>query len=192
MPFFFPQQRHDCLQLYFNSFMDVHSRCFIFSFSLKQSLVLLFVISLRTCFFSHLFLCFSLNSKYIRNGRVAKTGQSREDLHFLFVLCTALLIRSPIIYYLNPSISNKLKHSLCVYVNNTEKVWTLWEGEKKKNFEVGGKSIWCDTMVTPADDFRPICLSTICSRGFAIQAWSVINRSKHCVLCSLSISRLDA
>lgn len=54
------------------------------------------------------------------------------------------------------------------------------------------KSIQSDAMVTPADNFRRICppppFQTICSCGFAIQAWSVINRNKRCVLSSLYLS----
>lgn len=51
------------------------------------------------------------------------------------------------------------------------------------------KSIQSDAMVTPADNFRRICPpQTICSCGFAIQAWSVINRNKRCVLSSLYLS----
>lgn len=65
-----------------------------------------------------------------------RTGQSwpgRKTCTFsIFVLCTALLILNPIIYYLNPSIKKDLlKRSLCVYVNNTKKVSTL-EKDKKK------------------------------------------------------------
>lgn len=83
---------------------------------------------------------------------------------------------------------NLLKRSLCVYVNNTKKVSTLEKDKKKKKF-VAKKSIHSDdAMVTPADDFRKICPPTICSCGFAIQAWSVINRNKRCVLCSLYLS----
>lgn len=89
---------------------------------------------------------------------MVKHGQSwpgRKICTFsIFVLCTALLILNPIIYYLNPSIKKKKnspKRSRCVYVNNTKKVSTL-EKDKKKKF-VAKKSIHSDAMVTPADDF---------------------------------------
>lgn len=91
------------------------------------------------------------------HGETLQKGRSwpgRKICTFsIFVLCTALLILNPIIYYLNPSIKkNLLKRSLCVYVNNTKKVLTL-EKDKKKKF-VAKKSIHSDAMVTPADDFR--------------------------------------
>lgn len=126
--------------------------------------------------------------------RMAKSWPGRKTCTFsIFVLCTALLILNPIIYYLNPSMEKKkkklLQRSLCVYVNNTKKRYQLLKKTKKK------KSLWRKRAsvlmpwVTPADDFRKICPpQTICSRGFAIQAWSVINRNKRCVLCSLYLS----
>lgn len=41
----------------------------------------------------------------------------------IFVLCTALLILNPIIYYLNPSRKKILRNvHVVVYVNNTKKV----------------------------------------------------------------------
>lgn len=83
---------------------------------------------------------------------------------------------------------NLLKRSLCVYVNNTKRYQTLEKEKKKKKKFVAKKSIRSDAMVTPTDDFRKICPPTICSCGFAIQAWSVINRNKRCVLCSLYLS----
>lgn len=74
------------------------------------------------------------------HGQTLQNGQSwpgRKICTFsIFVLCTALLILNPIIYYLNPSIKNLLKRSLCVYVNNTKKVSTLEKDKKKK------KSLW--------------------------------------------------
>lgn len=92
---------------------------------------------------------------------MVKHGQSwpgRKICTFsIFVLCTALLILNPIIYYLNPSIKEKKKkspkRSRCVYVNNTKKKrYQLLKKTKKK---VCGKkkSIHSDAMVTPADDF---------------------------------------
>lgn len=73
------------------------------------------------------------------HGETLQNGQSwpgRKICTFsIFVLCTALLILNPIIYYLNPSIKKKkdlLKRSLCVYVNNTKKVSILEKDKKKK------------------------------------------------------------
>lgn len=131
--------------------------------------------SLGTCLFSHLsffpflLLIFHLHGETLQNGL---SWPGRKICTFsIFVLCTALLILNPIIYYLNPSTKEKnlLKRSLCVYVNNTKKVSTLEKRQKKqKNKFVAKKSIHSDAMVTPADDFRKICPPTICSCGFAI------------------------
>lgn len=78
-------------------------------------------------------LCFAI---FRMHGETLQNGQSwpgRKICTFsIFVLCTALLILNPIIYYLNPSIKNLLKRSLCVYVNNTKKVSTLEKDKKKK------------------------------------------------------------
>ena len=72
------------------------------------------------------------------HGETLQNGQSwpgRKICTFsIFVLCTALLILNPIIYYLNPSIKkNLLKRSLCVYVNNTKKGINSWKRQKKKS-----------------------------------------------------------
>lgn len=122
-----------------------------------------------------------------------QNGQSwpgRKTCTFsIFVLCTALLILNPIIYYLNPSIKRKknlLKRSLCVYVNNT-KWYQLLKKTKKKSLWQKEHPFWCHGYSSRwlQNNLSP---PTICSRGFAIQAWSVINRNKRCVLCSLYLS----
>lgn len=61
------------------------------------------------------------------------------------------------------------------------------EKDKKKKFVAKRASIlmpWLLQQMTSEQSVPP----TICSRGFAIQAWSVINRNKRCVLCSLYLS----
>lgn len=70
------------------------------------------------------------------HGETLQNGQSwpgRKICTFsIFVLCTALLILNPIIYYLNPSIKKDLlERSLCVYVNNTKKGINSWKRQKK-------------------------------------------------------------
>lgn len=80
-------------------------------------------------------LIFHMQGETLQNGR---SWPGRKICTFsIFVLCTALLILNPIIYYLNPSIKKKknnlLKRSLCVYVNNTKKVSTLEKDKKKKS-----------------------------------------------------------
>lgn len=93
---------------------------------------------------------------------------------------------------MNPSLKRKLlRHSLCVYVDNTEKVSTCGKNIKKLIKIVCGEKrafVLMPPWFTPADDFREICPPTICSCGFAIRAWSFINRNKHSVLCSLYLS----
>lgn len=67
-------------------------------------------------------LFFSLNLSYIfcMHGETLQKGQSwpgRKICTFsIFVLCTALLILNPIIYYLNPSIKKDLLnvHFVCM------------------------------------------------------------------------------
>lgn len=115
---------------------------------------------LHPCLFSHLSFNFFFLMIFHTHGETLQNGQSwpgRKICTFsIFVLCTALLILNPIIYYLNPSMKkNLLKRSLCVYVNNTKKVSTLEKDKKKIKF-VAKKSIRSDAMVTPADDFRKI------------------------------------
>lgn len=173
--------------------------CFIFvcqtdflSSFLRYKVLLfnLMVANFMFCYFliSVLALCFLVLHMH---GETLQNGQSwpgRKICTFsIFVLCTALLILNPIIYYLNPSMKkNLLKRSLCVYVNNTKKVSTL-EKDKKKSLWRKRASVlmpwWLQQMTS-----EEFCPPTICSCGFAIQAWSVINRNKRCVLCSLYLS----
>lgn len=156
---------------------------FIFS---PRPFIMIFMFLLLIFFFMH--------------GETLQNGQSwpgRKICTFsIFVLCTALLILNPIIYYLNPSKKKKknrkenpLQRSLCVYVNKHKKVSTIEKGQKK---QVCGESLWRKraSILMPwlLQQMRKICPPTICSRGFAIQAWSVINRNKRCVLCSLYLS----
>lgn len=82
--------------------------------------------------------------------RTAKRWPGRKTCTFsIFVLCTALLILNPIIYYLNPSMEKKkknlLKRSLCVYVNNTKKKVSTLEKDKKKKKVCDEKEhpSWC-------------------------------------------------
>lgn len=79
----------------------------------------------RSCLFSpfhHIFFSLILNLSYIfcMHGETLQKGQSwpgRKICTFsIFVLCTALLILNPIIYYLNPSIKKDLLnvHFVCM------------------------------------------------------------------------------
>lgn len=84
---------------------------------LKSPNTFIFLISV---FFPFLFWIFHMHGETLQNGQ---SWPGRKICTFsIFVLCTALLILNPIIYYLNPSIKDLLKRSLCVYVNNTKKV----------------------------------------------------------------------
>lgn len=117
-------------------------------------------------------LIFHMQGETLQNGR---SWPGRKICTFsIFVLCTALLILNPIIYYLNPSIKKKknlLKRSLCVYVNNTKKVSTL-EKDKKKKKVCGEKehpfwwchgysSRWLQKNLSPNHLFLWLCHSSL-------------------------------
>lgn len=86
------------------------------------------------CLFSHEKLFFFLSICTGKHSRLATAGLvGGLALLSIFVLCTALLILDPIIYYLNPSTEtgNLHKHSLYVYVNNTRRYQPLEKTKKK-------------------------------------------------------------
>jgi len=68
---------------------------------------------------------FILTFIFLMHGETLQNGRGwpgrKICTFYIFVLCTALLILNPIIYYLNPSVRISFKRSLCVYVNNTQK-----------------------------------------------------------------------
>lgn len=89
---------------------------------------------------------------------------------------------------LEPIYKNLLKRSLCVYVNNTKKKGTdSWKRQKKSLWQKKEHPPWCHGYSSRRLQ-KNLSPPTICPRGFAIQAWSVINRNKRCVLCSLYLS----
>lgn len=86
-------------------------------------------------------LCFSVLSLGVAWPEAGLVSE-RFALSLIFVLCTALLILNPIIYYLNPS-AKRNPSSRCVYVNNTKRLSIInGKRQKKKKIKVcGEKSI---------------------------------------------------
>ena len=128
-------------------------------------------------FFSSQFFFFFSFFVFHMHGETLQNGQSwpgRKICTFsIFVLCTALLILNPIIYYLNPSIKDLLKRSLCVYVNNTKKVINSWKRQKKKKKKKvcgekehpfwchGYSSRWLQKNLSPNHLFLWLCHSSL-------------------------------
>lgn len=119
-------------------------------------------------FFPFLFWIFHMHGETLQNGQ---SWPGRKICTFsIFVLCTALLILNPIIYYLNPSIKDLLKRSLCVYVNNTKKVINSWKRQKKKKvcgekehpfWCHGYSSRWLQKNLSPNHLFLWLCHSSL-------------------------------
>lgn len=106
-------------------------------------------------------------------------GIGRFALSLIFVLCTALLILNPIIYYLNPSLKRN-SSSRCVYVNNTKRLSNIngkrQKTTKKKSIKFVGKEhpSWCHGELQQTT-LKKISPRPFCSCGSSLECHKQIN-----------------
>lgn len=102
-------------------------------------------------------------------------GIGRFALSLIFVLCTALLILNPIIYYLNPSMKRN-SSSHCVYVNNTKRLSIINGKRQKKNIKFVGKEhpSWCHGELQQTT-LKKISPRPFCSCGSSLECHKQIN-----------------
>lgn len=97
--------------------------------------VLFFFSFFFSSFFKKLFSILNLISICMGSFAEGQWRPGRKNCTFsIFVLCTALLILYPIMYYLKASVRILLQRSCCVYVNNTN--W--WDGMGREGWGGGG------------------------------------------------------